>query len=1096
MNPANAQGGISRVAELLRIGPELFWEPIRLVLPGAWAGHIPFALWLIKTMKPDTFVELGTHSGNSYAAFCQACALCGLPTRAFAVNTWRGDAHSGLYDESAFTDLSAFNSVHFGRFSQLLRTTFDEARPCFAANAIDLLHIDGPHTDEAVRHDFETWRDALSSRAVVVFHDINVRECGFGAWRLWEELAAQYPSFAFDHSQGLGVLGVGPEQPLPLQNLFRLGSASEAAAMTRTLFASRGEVLQRRLQVAACEQRLPVVTGEAAQAQERLAVAAATQERLAAETARAQALHERALAAEARIATAEQQVSHLRAELKAAGEAGRGESRRQRDEISRLVAERETLQAAHQRSLHRAEAAGWEAAATFYQNTTSWRVTAPLRAAILALRGRGIHLQPPRLRAPAPAAQPTPTGGGTPAATGTMDHRAALRMMLANRLAAFLAGSGTLVLPQAAEPDVSIILVLYNQAELTFGCLSSIVECLGTHGGVEVVILDNASTDATDRLLERVSGARVVHSPENLHFLRGVNRAVREARGRNILLFNNDAQLLPGTLEAALRTLRSAPGIGAVGGRVVLPDGTLQEAGSILWNDGTATGYGRGHAPTEPAFDFRRDVDYCSGVFLLTPREIFQRLGGFDERYAPAYYEETDYCVRLQQAGLRVVFDPDAVVLHYEFGSSAGSEAALALQQRNHAIFLRRHADWLAQRPAPGRVLAGRSRPRGPRVLVVDDRVPHPWLGSGYPRARDLLHQLVAAGAEVTLYPMFAQLETRERLRATLDPGIEVMLGHDSSSLRDFLAERRNHYDAVLVCRPHNMRRFRAAIGEDRAQLGDAVLLYDAEAIFSLREITQSRLTDKPVSEERARQMVADEIALTAGVDAVLAVSAGEKQIFEAHGAGPVHVLGHAIAPEPGTRPFAERDGFLFVGALQSDDSPNADSLRWFAAEVLPRLRNVFGDPLRLQVVGQCQAPSVRALDGEAIDLLGRVEDLRPIFDKVRVMVAPTRFGGGVPHKVHQAAAYGVPVVATALIAAQLGWQDGHDLLVASSAENFAEACIRLHCDEALWTRIRQNALDRCTTECAPDAFRQGVRAILDMIPGRRRAAEGLWPHG
>jgi GT2 family glycosyltransferase len=849
-----------------------------------------------------------------------------------------------------------------------------------------------------------------------------------------------------------------------------------------------------------------VVTGEAAQAQERLAktaraerhlaAPAAAQERLAAEAAPTQALHERIIAAETRTAAAEQQVSHLQADLAAAGEASRGETERLRDEISRLVTERETLQAAHQRALHRAEAAAWEAAAAFYQNTTSWRVTAPLRAATVALRGRGIHLRPPRLPGATPAAQPTPIVGGTPAATGTMDHRAALRMMLANRLAAFLAGSGTLILPQAAEPDVSIILVLYNQAELTFGCLSSIVECLGTHGGVEVVILDNASTDATDRLLERVSGAQVVYSPENLHFLRGVNRAVREARGRNILLLNNDAQLLPGTLEAALRTLRSAPGIGAVGGRVVLPDGTLQEAGSILWNDGTATGYGRGHAPAEPAFDFRRDMDYCSGVFLLTPREVFQRLGGFDERYAPAYYEETDYCVRLQQAGLRVVFDPDVVVLHYEFGSSAGSEAALALQQRNHAIFLKRHAEWLAQRPAPGRVLAGRSRPRGPRVLVIDDRVPHPWLGSGYPRARDLLQQLVAAGAEVTLYPMFAHRETRERLRTTLDFGIEVMLGHDSSSLHDFLAERRSHYDAVLVCRPHNMRRFRAVIGEDRARLGDAVLLYDAEAIFSLREITQSRFTDKPVSEERGRQMVADEIALTAGVDAVLAVSAHEKQIFEAHGAAPVHVLGHAIVPEPGTRPFAERDGFLFVGALQSDDSPNADSLRWFAAEVLPRLRRVFGDQLRLKVVGQCQAPSVRALDGEAVDLLGRVEDLRPTFETMRVMVAPTRFAGGVPHKVHQAAAYGVPVAATTLVTEQLGWEDGRDLLAADSAEGFAEACIRLHCDEALWTTVRGNALGRCAVDCSPEAFQRGVRAILDLIAARRRAAEEPRPNG
>ncbi len=554
-----------------------------------------------------------------------------------------------------------------------------------------------------------------------------------------------------------------------------------------------------------------------------------------------------------------------------------------------------------------------------------------------------------------------------------------MRAMFANRLAAFLAGGGSLALPQASEADVSIILVLHNQAELTFGCLSSIAECLGTQSGVEVVILDNASTDATSNLLSRVTGARLILSQENLHFLRGVNRAVRDARGRNILLLNNDAQILPGTLEAALRTLRSDRNIGAVGGRIILPDGTLQEAGSILWNDGTATGYGRGHPPGEPEFDFRRDVDYCSGAFLLTPREVFERLGGFDERYVPAYYEETDYCVRLHEAGLRVVFDPDAVVIHYEFGSSAGSEAALALQRRNHAVFLDRHAEWLAQRPAPGQTLAGRSRPRGPRVLVVDDRVPHVHLGSGYPRARDMLHELAAAGAEVTLFPMLPHRETRAQVRGTLEIDIEVMLGHYSRTLRGFLEERRDHYDGIVVCRPHNMRDFRSAIGRDRALVGDAVLIYDAEAIFSFREILQRRVAGHPVPEATAQRMVADEIALVAGVDAVLTVSEHEQSVFEEHGVSSAHLLGYPIMLEPGPTPFALRDGFVFVGALPGDNSPNADSLRWFAAEVLPLLRREFGDALRLQVVGQCDAPSVRALDGEALDLLGPVDDLRPV---------------------------------------------------------------------------------------------------------------------
>jgi O-antigen biosynthesis protein len=664
-----------------------------------------------------------------------------------------------------------------------------------------------------------------------------------------------------------------------------------------------------------------------------------------------------------------------------------------------------------------------------------------------------------------------------------------MRSLLANRLAAFLAGGGRLALPAVTEPQVSIVLVLHNQAELTFGCLSSIAECLGVQASAEVVILDNASTDATDNLLRRLAGARIISSTENLHFLRGVNYAVRRARGKHILLLNNDAQLLPGSLESAIRTLHSASDIGAVGGRLILPDGTLQEAGSILWDDGTATGYGRGRAPTDPEYDFRRDVDYCSGAFLLTPRSVFERLGGFDERYAPAYYEETDYCVRLHKQGLRVVFDPDAVVLHYEFGSSSSSEAALALQRRNHLIFLEQHRDWLAKQPRPGQVLTGRSRSRGPRLLVVEDRVPHVQLGCGYPRAHDLVRGLASAGAEVTLYPMFPHREARERVRETLGPEIEVMLGHDSSTLRTFLEERSGHYDGILVCRPHNMRDFRRAVGSDLASLGNPALIYDAEALFSVRKILRRRLCGKPVSVDREQQMIADEVALAQGVDAVVAVSLQEKAVFEKYGVGPVYLLGHAITPEPSTAPFSLRDGFLFVGALESDDSPNADSLRWFAVEVLPRLRREFGDRLRLKVVGRCNAPSIRALDGQALQLIGTVDDLRPIFEQVRVMVAPTRFAAGIPHKVHQAAAFGVPVVATALIAEQTGWQTDRDILAASDAEGFAQACIRLHRDEALWNRIREAALARCASDCSPKAFMDGVAAILNAVTAGRGAA-------
>jgi hypothetical protein len=239
----------SQVLADFQIGEEFFWEPIRLARPGAWSGHLATAFWLTKALKPQIFVELGTHSGNSYSAFCQAIASIGLPARAFAVDTWKGDKHAGYYDESIYTELSSFNESHFAEFSKLLRTTFDDACAYFEDRSIDLLHIDGLHSYEAVKHDFDTWTNKLSDRAVVLFHDTNVRDRGFGVWKLWLELADTYPSFEFHHSEGLGVLGVGPNQPEALQRFFELGHDPESAAVVRRIFSTRGELYRSRSQV-------------------------------------------------------------------------------------------------------------------------------------------------------------------------------------------------------------------------------------------------------------------------------------------------------------------------------------------------------------------------------------------------------------------------------------------------------------------------------------------------------------------------------------------------------------------------------------------------------------------------------------------------------------------------------------------------------------------------------------------------------------------------------------------------------------------------------------------------------------------------------
>jgi hypothetical protein len=237
-NPQQKDGAVESL-RASQLAP-LFWRPVRLGLVSAWWEHVPFAHWIVSAMRPKSVVELGTHNGVSYSAFCEAVARLSLDAQCHAIDTWKGDEQAGMYGEQVYADLKTFHDSRYGSFSTLLRATFDEAAAFFATGSIDLLHIDGLHSYQAVQHDFETWLPKMSASGVILFHDINVRGGDFGVWRLWEELRTRFPSFTFIHGHGLGVLAVGPTPSEAITQLCAVGELAHINAI-RERFALVGE---------------------------------------------------------------------------------------------------------------------------------------------------------------------------------------------------------------------------------------------------------------------------------------------------------------------------------------------------------------------------------------------------------------------------------------------------------------------------------------------------------------------------------------------------------------------------------------------------------------------------------------------------------------------------------------------------------------------------------------------------------------------------------------------------------------------------------------------------------------------------------------
>lgn len=631
-------------------------------------------------------------------------------------------------------------------------------------------------------------------------------------------------------------------------------------------------------------------------------------------------------------------------------------------------------------------------------------------------------------------------------------------------------------------PEVSVIMVVHDQIALTLQALLSLRA--NYSGSIQLIIVNSGSLDETSQLRRFVHGADILTYRFNIGYLEGCNAALSYVKAPSILYLNNDLRLYPDALSHALRRLYQNKTTGAVAAKLVRSNLYLQEAGSIIWRDGATYGYRRQDNPNIPEVNFVREVDYGSAAFLLVRSGLVRRLAGYDERYCPAYFEDTDLCVRLDKLGARIVYDPSVVVEHLEFGSS-GHKGSYHLIQKHWRIFAQQHQDFLRfqQPPHVCNALLGRERRHlhRKRVLFIEDRMPLRGLGSGYVRSNDIIRVMVDLGYHVTVYPVLDVQEEVFLLYREFPENVELAYGQNMTTLADFLEERAGYYDLLWIGRTHNMTRLLPILSKASRFLFRCSAVLDTEVVAAPRTLLQRRIVDKVEPRRSLDKLLKEELQSAHYCQHIIAVTAQDAALIKRAGYSNVAVLGHSMTVNPTPRSFEERRDILFLGAMHDETSPNYDSMMWFTQKVMPYLEDL-PDKAVLRIVGY--VPPAVDLTPLAchprVEIVGAVDDLAPFFDQHRVFVAPTRFAGGLPFKVHQAAAYGLPIVATTLLREQTGWGNGE--ILSESIDNpeiFADAVRRLYNDKTLWHHLRTKALLAVEKELDPAIFKKKLAEIM-----------------